>query len=259
MIVDCGIDVNKYKIFAGRKGQRLAAQYGTGNDQPIAGQGWWNRPWLEVLLPHSINDGWYPNFRFSVADLGDGNLDGIRDIWTYSEPYLICYTTGEYLDQWVDGYFYLGGVWAVANLGDIDGSGKQTIALHYHRTPQPFTPFPGGIVFIKPNRELPRQYGGDPPLRLPHEEASVRGAPGTDDISFTLTRDRGSHRQMLALTNGTPGAQYTVQIVNQLGERIALYRLSAEQSHIDIDLPRGIYFVSIASRSGIRTHPLLVE
>jgi hypothetical protein len=264
LVVNCGVDSNKYRIYAGRKGQRLMAQYGSDMDQPIAGQGWWSRPWLEILLPHALHDGWYPNFRFAVEDLGDGNLDRIRDIWTYSEPYLICYTTGEYLDQWIDGYVYLGTMWAVANIGDIDGSGQQTIALHYDEIPrQPFTPFPGGIVYIKPNRNLPTTYA-DPPLKLPHLPPDSTGdVIGTDDrnhvVGLTLQREAGTRRYTFSLTNGIPGVQYPVLVVNLLGERISLHHLTVNQSSVRIDLPQGLYFISMMTSTGSRTAPVVVE
>jgi hypothetical protein len=248
----------KFKVFAGRRNQRLLAQYGAGYGGPTAGQGWWSRPWQVILQPVAINDGWTYVLQVPLPDLGDGNLDRVDDIWSYSEPFLLCYTTGKYLDQWIDGYFRIGGLYAAANVGDIDGSGKQSIALFYDQIPrQPVHPFPGGVVFIKQNPSLPTNYL-DPPLRLPHEESIVRDNH-TSGVDITIIREGGSQRQSLRLLNGMPGTHYPVQVINMLGEAVVSYDLVDTQTQVDLDLPRGLYFVSMTTPAGVVTRALPVD
>jgi hypothetical protein len=261
LVMTCGSQ-KTFKVFAGRPRQRLAAQYGSGNDGPIEGQGWWNRPWQVVKQPNALHDGWLPIAQMSNAPLGDANLDGLDDIWTYSPPFLLCYTTGEYLDQWADGFIRIGELYAGANLGDIDGSGVQTVALHYDQTPrQAYTPFPGGIIFIKQNRRLPTN-NWDPPLMLPHlppagidDNITARG----ETAGFTLRRQTGTHRYTVVLTHGEAGMRYPVHVVNLLGEHIVYDHLSTNRGSIDIDLPRGLHLVSMRTSAGSLTRSVVVE
>lgn len=260
LVMSCGYVDNVFRVFAGRKGQRLLDQYGSGKDEPIAGHGWWKRPWLEVSQPHVLHDGWFPVWRFGAPDLGDGNLDGIRDVWTYSEPFLLCYTTGEYFDQWVDGYIRVDDLWAMANLGDIDGSGQETIALHFDQIPRrPIEPFPGGVRFIKARRDLPTKHL-DAPLRLPHDPVRVSSEQEIMlDEQLVIRRESGTRHVTIGLSRHAGDSDCRIDVVNQIGERAATLELSPAMTKQTIELARGLYFVRISDVPGSPVHRIVID
>ncbi len=102
LIVHCGND-EVCRIYIGLRGRRLLEQYGSGADTARAGQTeWWGRPWATLRLPRAFWTGWGPSDRH-IYNLGDSDGDGIADIWIVSSLYLLCYTTGEWLDEYADG------------------------------------------------------------------------------------------------------------------------------------------------------------
>jgi hypothetical protein len=123
---------NSVKVYIGLKGQRLTEQYGSGNDPAqLDSTRWWGRPWAEIWLPFRIDTRWFLSDPL-LLDFGDGNLDGVGDIWAYSWPYLLCYSGEEHLDSLVDGMLDTRpAIQAGANavLGDIDGSGRRVLGF----------------------------------------------------------------------------------------------------------------------------------
>jgi hypothetical protein len=165
LLMTCGSQ-DQIKVFIGLKGQRLNQQYGSGNQPPHPDSTqWWGRPWATVWMPRKVNPNWFGDYH-ELYDLGDGNLDGIDDIWCFSWPYLLCYSGGVMLDSLVDGLVRvpLSGVISAARLGDIDGSGVATMAVSYDGSHSAQHAFPGGIIYIKPSRSIPRD---GTPRRLP--------------------------------------------------------------------------------------------
>jgi len=149
---------NILRVYAGRRGQRLAEQYGTGNEGVSEGKGWWRRPWAEIWLSAKLDDGWGISGFARMFDLGDCNLDGVPDYWMRHEPTIISYVAGNAFDSLIDAVI----VWpgnaftGVVNLGEIDGSGKQTIALSYDYLPHAYQDaFPGGVVFVQGTTDVP--------------------------------------------------------------------------------------------------------
>jgi hypothetical protein len=165
LLMTCGSQ-DQIKLFIGLQGQRLRQQYGSGNQppQPDSTQ-WWGHPWATLSMPRKVNPNWFGDYH-ELYDLGDGNLDGIDDIWCFSWPYLLCYSGGVMLDSLVDGLVRvpLSGVISAARLGDIDGSGVATMAVSYDGSHSAEHAFPGGIIYIKPSRSIPRD---GTPRRLP--------------------------------------------------------------------------------------------
>jgi len=165
LILNCS-DNNRIRIFIGLKGQRLLEQFGSGHDPERPGeQQWWGKPWAEIILPRGVNDYWFRTEN-ELYDLGDGDLDGIGDIWCLSWPYLLCYRGGSTLDDLADGIVDVrpaNGLKTAAVLGDIDGSGKITMALGG-----------AGVVLVQGTTKLPRTGKF---RRLPEGTAAVPAAP----------------------------------------------------------------------------------
>ncbi|MBX7216479.1 MAG: hypothetical protein K1X90_05860 [Candidatus Kapabacteria bacterium] len=146
----------RIKVFAGKAGQRLKEQYGTGTDSADRANGRFPlRPWVKMPTPTVLHDGWTGS-EHVLFDLGDINGDGRSEIAAHSTPFILIYTTGPTLDSLIDvmarvpgGYDYNWGT--IKRLGDIDGSGKPTFAVRYE----------GNVHFLKapPKDEIPT-YGG---------------------------------------------------------------------------------------------------
>lgn len=116
------------KVYVGFKGQRLQEQYGLGNEPSHPGQPiWWGKPWAVVPLPGQLHDGWAAAGWSNIYDIGDANLDGLRDIWVVTVPDAVCYTTGYWLDSLYEAWIApQQGAFGGATLENIDGSGKWT-------------------------------------------------------------------------------------------------------------------------------------
>jgi hypothetical protein len=167
-------DSEVVRVFAGKPGQRLKAMYGTGNEPspPFPG-----KPWLSVPLPKKVDpDDWFRSGEEQLYDLGDGNLDGIADVWTYTYGFFICYVTGHRFDYFIDAGMRWGHVTSATRLGDIDGSGVATFAVGYGGTP-------GGLAFYHMTDSIPPTADG---VTLPHPQsfrcAQAADVPAVDDI-----------------------------------------------------------------------------
>lgn len=153
----------RISVFAGKPGQRLLEQYGSGSDSADrANKRFPLRLWAKMPTPTVLHDGWTGS-EHVLFDLGDLNEDGRSEIAAHSKPFIIIYTTGRTLDSLIDvmirvtgGYDYNWGT--LKRLGDIDGSGKPTFAVRYE----------GNVHFLKaPSKDEIPTYGGR--LRdLPH-------------------------------------------------------------------------------------------
>jgi hypothetical protein len=120
------------KVYVGFKGQRLLEQYGSGNDSAQPGnERWWGKPWAAIWLPRKINPNWFGDDD-QLYDLGDVNLDGISDIFAFSWPYVVEYNGGDKLDSMADALINITPgteLGILKRLGDIDGSGRDIIAM----------------------------------------------------------------------------------------------------------------------------------
>jgi hypothetical protein len=135
------------KIWAGRHGMRLTEQFGSGLDEPPS-PGWVARPWVKLWMPLKINPDWNSSGLDPVFNLGDANADGIPDLWVYNAPWMLCYTSGLWLDSLIDAIVDLrpGPIYtATAILGDIDGSGRTAMAMGNGRT----------VIFLQQSPQVP--------------------------------------------------------------------------------------------------------
>lgn len=178
MCMNCGGE--ELRIYAGRPGQRIREQLGTGNDPPDLGNGRpYARPWAITWLPYRINftwsqASWSPLYSFDV------NGDGLNDLATISDPFFIVYTSRLlFSDSLIDAEIDMrsaGGVMTVVPMGDIDGSGVPTVGIGVSKGS-------GSLWLMKPNPDV--AVAGDyhePPhkegFRCEHA-AGVRSLPTT--------------------------------------------------------------------------------
>jgi len=70
---------NIIRIYAGKRGQRLDQQFGSGFEGPHPERGeWWHRPWAELWMAPKLDDGFFGCNGVNV--LTDINLDGVTDL-----------------------------------------------------------------------------------------------------------------------------------------------------------------------------------
>lgn len=162
------------KAYIGLKGQRITEQFGSGDEPPHPGEDvWWGKPWAAIPLPNKLHDGWAAAGWEDILNLGDGGLDGVGDAWTFTVPDIIFYNGGRFFDSLYDGWINIpcGGGTALEVLGDIDGSGKRTIALGY------LCNGTQGIKFVQASDSVPKTGRF---RQLP---------PGTDTVSAVASSE----------------------------------------------------------------------
>lgn len=191
----------RISVFAGKPGQRLLEQYGTGNDSADRANGRFPlRPWVKMPTPTVLHDGWTGS-EHVLFDLGDINGDDRSEIVAHAKPFIIIYTTGPTLDSLIDVMVNIpADSWGTfRRLGDIDGSGKISFAASWN----------SNVHFLKapPKDEIPT-YGGR--LRdLPHAiDFRCQLSSGVDDPSTIHSQEPS-----LNLSNQQP-----VPTTTQLGE-----------------------------------------
>jgi hypothetical protein len=103
-----------------------------------------------VWEPKKVNDNWFGPYDL-LYDVGDIDLDGVGDICSYNAPWVTFYRGGDHLDSLIDAMVDCRVIgWgaddrspSIVRLGDIDGSGVETIAVGGE-----------GVVYIKPTSEV---------------------------------------------------------------------------------------------------------
>ena len=193
----------RISVFAGKPGQRLLEQYGTGTDSSDRANGRFPlRPWVKMPTPTALHDGWTGS-EHVLFDLGDINGDDRSEIVAHSKPFIIIYTTGRTLDSLIDVMVNIpADSWGTfRRLGDIDGSGTASFAASWD----------GNVHFMKapPVDEIPT-YGGR--LRdLPHPiDFRCQLSSGVDDNPST-TKNNDTELNL--------SSQQPVPTTTQLGEQ----------------------------------------
>jgi len=246
---------NILRVYAGRRGQRLLEQYGTGNEGVSEGKGWWRRPWAEIWLPAKLDDGWGISGFERLYDLGDCNLDGVPDYWMRYDPMVLAYVAGNAFDSLIDAMVIAAGaeVSNAVNLGEIDGSGKQTIAISYDYYPHAYKDaFPGGVIFVQGTTDVPVTGW----YRATPDEASGVGEMerSNDDLNLRVLPNPGNEEVRIVWSGGTTGDRWDVRITDVLGREV-LQRSVEDSDHGVVwsttDVVRGVYWVTL--RSGDRT------
>lgn len=248
---------NSVKVYIGLKGQRLIEQFGGGNDAPQPDSvRWWGRPWADIVLPHRIDQRWFMSQR-ALLDYGDGNLDGVGDIWAYSWPYLLCYTSGGRLDSLVDGILDTRPAiqpGANAVLGDIDGTGRRVLAFGDGNA----------VVFFSGSRDVPSDGRS---RRLPEGTGPMVGSVAPDalqsDDSLILTVVPNPVRGEINLHwNGGERAAGTITISDMTGRELRRIAVAAGDHQASLqaaDLPAGSYFMTIIINHQAATTTVLLR
>jgi hypothetical protein len=263
LLVNCGFD-QMVRVYAGRPGQRLAEQYGSGNDAPVAGRGWWRRPWAEVWLPYKLHDGWRPAGFSGLFDIGDVTGDGISEIWVLSRPDLCGYMGGLFLDSLIDAGIAIPGteLQSVARLGDIDGSGMSTIAVGYDDIPHAVhDAFPGGVLFVRPDTTIYANGGGR--YELPHLSGercnstvavAERGSTASGELLLQALPNPSGGDVIVRWPAGSLNGQGTVRLLDETGRELWRRVLPLAQGEAVIPtqgIAAGAYYVSLIA--GVRS------
>ncbi len=258
LILTTGIE-ERLQIFAGRPGERLDAIYGTGNEAPRPGETeWWGRPWAQILMPRSMHDGWAYTLE-KIFDLGDSNLDSVADLWMVGGPYLLGYRCGRLIDSLIDVIETVprADFTGMARLGDIDGSGVETIAIGYDDIPQRgWNLFPGGIKFIKPAVYPPVGAWPRPVPHVPGEHcgssvSSVEQPPALPTaVAFTVTPNPAEEAIEVSWSVAASTTDLRVTLYSITGTELhefAEHGASGRQRIATTDLPAGTYLVALSS------------
>jgi hypothetical protein len=238
ILVDCG-GLDMVRIYAGRRGQRLKEQFGSGNDDPIPGKGWWRRPWAELWDAGKLNDGWIGS-GFSPPFAYDGSLDSVNDIWLASYPYFLCYTAGYRLDSLIDGIIEVPQASAIGYLGDIDGSGVNAIAVRDDAV--------GGIIFFKATSAI-----GETHIyrKVPDEIAGVGVATTRSSASGSLriyAVPNPAHKEVTISWQTDSETAAIVKVQDILGREVATLHAPAGQQEVrwqSGDVVGGAYFITV--------------
>jgi hypothetical protein len=236
-------------------------------------------------MPGLLHDGFSITGISPLYDLGDVNLDGLNDIWTYCHPWLICYLGGEDLDSLVNARVDTRGIgtMVVARgypgtgavlLGDIDGSGVPTIGINYDQYPHRAPPFPGGIMFVKPSDKVQRTLQPHRFRRvMPHLEGESCGtttavvtpnaSPATDD-GFDLRLIPNPTRSELEICwpQTVQSDSVEIRLTSTAGVEMVHQRLerSGRCTHLRLErLPTGAYLVTVIDALGRHSRMLIVD
>ncbi|MBL7987578.1 MAG: T9SS type A sorting domain-containing protein [Chlorobi bacterium] len=246
-------------VFAGKAGQRLLEQYGSGNDSLDRAQGRFpTRPWVRLWMPSHLHDGWFKSI--STYDLGDVSGDGAKEIWTISHPYLLGYVTGTKLDSLVDVLADAGDY--RQNIGLIDGSRSSIICIGYR----------DGRVTYQRAVGVPQTWGSE--YRLPHDTgyrcqyaasavASPAEAPSTEN-SWQLQvvpQPAHGHATIHWNTEQTADTLY-LTIHDVLGRQVWQTTIPEGQSSIEwntANLVGGVYTITLANSQHATTITTLIQ
>lgn len=238
------------KIFIGRRGHRLREQYGTGIDPPdIPGGRPFARPWAQIKLPYSLDPTRWGRIGFEpLWDIGDIGNDGIADVVVAARPYMYVYSTGKYSDSYIDATLAVpnDGVNALtyaARLGDIDGSGRDAIAVSYGYAP-------GGIAFFHTSKCVEDAGGNEVPLppgtgrpTTSVEEISLLSSTPSRKITVDITPNPST--SSVRVTWPTTGRAH-VSLTDALGNECARWITSEHSLELDMrGWSRGVYLVRV--------------
>jgi hypothetical protein len=247
---------DKIKIYAGKPGQRLLEQYGTGIDPPDPEHGRpYARPWAEIWQPHKINDGWFSGGFLPLFAPGDLNGDGYCELCAMAPPLLVCYSTGKFMDSLFDAAMLAPDYTNMVVLGDIDGSGKSSIAVRGVNE----------VVFLKGDANIPTMGGY---IRaLPHAEGfRCDHAMGVEEDRIVTGNE--TEIQVEVFPNPTAdevdlhwtmeGSEVITLIVSDnIGREVQRSTFSSETNHYRWSTrgwSRGVYWLHMqqGSRLGVR-------
>jgi hypothetical protein len=248
LLMNCGGEAS-VRIYGGRPGQRLTELYGDGYDEAPGGAQWWPKPWAEVWTPDRLDEDWTWSGFSPCRKLGDASFDGRDEIWLFSYPYIVAYLAGPTMDSLVDAWVEIPGteIPTATRLGDIDGSGRTTLAFGFNVLPADVVdPFPGGIIFVAVRPGLIRETDYRERRPMPHVDgeqcltassvppAEQRSTPSAGR-SVHATYDRATGAMTVRWT-GAPPAATAVSVYSPVGELLRRVALNGDENAVAITL-----------------------
>jgi hypothetical protein len=252
------------KIFIGRRGHRLKEQYGTGIDPPDIPRGRpFARPWAHIKLPYSLDPTRWGRIGFEpLWDIGDIGNDGIADVVVAARPYMYVYSTGKYSDSYIDATLAVpnDGVNALtyaARLGDIDGSGRDAVAVSYGYAP-------GGIAFFHTSKCVEDAGGNEVPLPpgtgrpTTSVEEPLQAMTGVRvNLQLAISPNPSTNRVGVHWS-GSGSARISVH--DALGNEAG--RWITNDNHLDLDLTgwsKGSYILTVRAGNEVISEKLVLQ
>jgi hypothetical protein len=195
------------------------------------------------------------------------NLDGYRDVWTFSDPFIICYGSGKHIDSKIDAMFDTrdgDGFRSLTWLGDVDGSGYESFAISDGTTP-------GTIQFVKPTKQW--EIGSDVAHPFPHPEGFVclhdasvdrnEGSP-VDATSLALAATPNPSHDAVTISWHPAGirAAATITVTDAAGRVVDRITPRAGASSViwsPAGAARGLYYVTLRSGTATATVPVALD
>ena len=231
------------KAYVGFRGQRIEEQYGLGNEPGRPGEEvWWGKPWATIPLPGQLHDGWVSAGWSPIYDLGDAGIDGVGDVWVFSLPDYICYNGGQRFDSIYDSWIRRpsSGSGPIVSLGDIDGSGLNTIALGSDNL----------VAFYQPSTNVPPtgKYRYMPPgVGTPETGVNDENSNVTTERTLGLQAWPNPSSGVVRFTWASTAGTATILITDQLGQTVTQFETEARAGEAEWDASQtfgGVYFVS---------------
>lgn len=253
------------KAYIGLKGQRIAEQFGSGNEPSHPGEEvWWGKPWAAIPLPAKLHDGWAASGWSDIYDFGDGGQDGVGDVWVTTVPDIVFYNGGNKFDSLYDGWINIpcGGATALTVLGDIDGSGKQTIAMGI------LCNGTGGIRFLQPSERVPT--GGKFRQLPPGTDTPVSGVPsgqwGVERSLDVHAVPNPASGEVRILWRGDDkkrkNGDATIAVHDMLGQPVTTFSVPDHQGETVWDASKtfdGAYFITVTVGEASETTRIVIQ
>ena len=241
------------RAYVGFKGQRIEEQYGNGDEPSKPGEElWWGKPWANIPLVNKLHDGWATAGWGPIYPLGDGGLDGVDDLWVLTVPDIVFYNGGLGFDSLYDGWInFSDGIGSPVVVGNIDGTGNQTIAIPTLNNAT------WGIKFVQPSTVVPTGgiYRMAPPgtdTVLSGMRVEGRGRKVVSSLGVQAVPNPASGVVRVMWGDGDRGTgrngDVVVRVTDVRGQKVKTFTLPAYEQETLWDASKtfgGTYFITV--------------